>query len=378
MEGTRSGKQFLIATRRKRGRNNNNSNTINTKKNTRRNLRNVAARYQNVIPKRLPRLARMGTPTINPPVSIGKWNQLKDEIDSIPFYLILCHAALCPSYAKCQTPKKTQLKPGIPTYFIPKNTYLMSFTSGGESCMFGPHTMKKVYDMENEFRNFLLLDDPGNISRAKMVNSYPFLSEVKRAAPGSEYPNISCTFHEHNPRKNENGVFRVYNIHDILNSDVENAFNEFSIIKQNEPGPYLEDPSTWYLDDIIHETYTRTGDNRGIFLFAGCTGNFIAAEKRANLVTQNAKAIDTALSMIYEADAAYPSKVSAFDLAKITAINPSLIPHNIGSDEKIAKPDETFMASMSNATSTPISTLFPEVKKEDPAMFKGATNVLKA
>jgi len=330
------------------------------------NWRSVAARYHNTIPRTLPAGAHMGNPAIMPQVSIERWNQLKDELDATPFYLILCHAALCQSYAICRTPTKPETNSGIPTFTIPPHTYIMNFTSGGEYCLFGTHSAAEVKYNEHNFRSLLLLNDRGNVRRGNGV--YPFVSSVMRAAPHSEYPNISCTFHEDDPADNNNGVFPI--------SKADEPTNEHSIIKQDERGPYPGDPEAWYLEDIIAETYKRTGINKGIFVFAGCTSSFIQAKSRANLIGIVDEAASAAQRKIYNAEVEYATLVSAIDKDRIMQFNKNLLPTNHGWPVPIRQVDPTNAAGMAYHLNTNPKILFPDLQAGDPDNFKKVENIL--
>jgi len=243
----------------------------------------------------------------------------------------------------------------------------MNFTAGGEYCLFNAATARFTAVYTNEFRKLLLLHDRDDVERGGVPREHSFVSSVWRAAPSAVYPNISCTFKE-NMGPNELGVFNI---------DTTRKFtNEHSLIKHDELGPYGDD--TWYLDDIIKETYKRTGENKGIFLFSGCTSGFHQAVTKANLTGAIDKAISDAQKLIYLAETEYGTVVSALDKKRLMRINPDLIPTNYGRSFPVIQPDPTSMASLAAATGESIELLFPDIVAKDPGNIERAMRMLKA
>jgi hypothetical protein len=242
----------------------------------------------------------------------------------------------------------------------------MNFTAGGEYCLFNAVTSKLTKTYANEFRKMLLLHDRDDVERGGVPREHSFVSSVWRAAPAAAYPNISCTFKE-KAGPNDLGVFNLETTGKFI--------NEHGLIKHDEIGPYGDD--TWYLDDIIKETYKRTGEKKGIFIFAGCTSGFKQAVTKANLNSAIEKAISDAQRLIYLAEIEYGTTVSALNKKKLMRINPDLIPTNYGMSRSVAQPDPTSMAALAAATGDEIDVLFSDIADRDPEDYKKALSMLK-
>jgi len=244
----------------------------------------------------------------------------------------------------------------------------MNFTAGGEYCLFNARTSSLAAAYSDEFRKLLVLSDRNDVNRGTSVHPHSFVSSVMRATR-IIYPNIGCTFKETASGKNENGVF---------NLDTTSVFtNEHSIIKADEPGPYAEDPDTWYLDDIIRTTYERTGTTKGIFLFAGCTSGFKQATKRSNLTGNIGIAISEAEKKIYTAEVRYRASVPTLDRSSIERINPDMIAKDYGTSLSLVQPDPTSMAALAAATQGSVKRLFSDIAHKDPENVKKAMSMLK-
>lgn len=299
--------------------------------------------------------------------SIQEWEQLKNEVFSIPIYLVACHSAICFSYEHCRTPSRG---PEFPKFQIPPSTYILNFTSGGEYCMFGGYESRLSKTHRNEFRKLLLLDDRSDIEG--QIKGFSFLSSVMRAT-NTIYPNISCTFKEDEGQPNQLGVF------DLDTTSIFN--NKYSILSESEPGPYKEDPTAWYLDDIIHETYKRTGNSKGIFLFAGCSSALTQASSAANLAGPIGKSIADSQQLFYIADIEYNTLVPTIDKERIREYDPSLVVRNVNlhaGNRPIAQPDPTAMASLIHATGETMEGMFPEMESIDPENVKKARSMLNS
>ena len=333
------------------------------------NWNTLAKRYPGPTNMRLPRGARWGTTNVSPPTSLKAWARLTNEVLTIPIYLIACHSALCISYESCKTPSRKQQRLGIPTFRIPSHTYIMNFTSGGEYCLFNASLAIRVKSTATEFRKLLLLNDRADVREGEEAHEHGFVRSVVRAAPDAVYPNISCTFKE-DKGDNELGVFNV--------EETDIFTNEHSLIKHTDPGPYPEDPESWYLDDIINETYKRTKTTRGIFIFSGCTSGFKQAKTKANLNGSAGKAISDAESLIRMADVEYGTKVHGLDREMIESINPTLVPTNFGIRFPVRQIDPTSMAALAAATGETIETLFPNIVEKDPENIKKAKGMLNS
>jgi hypothetical protein len=248
---------------------------------------------------------------------------------STPLYLIACHSAVCISYASCKTPGRK----GTPIFRIPPSTYILNFTSGGEYCMFGTAAAKMVQLHKNEFRKFLLLDDRDDVFRGEAPKEYSFVSSVMRATQ-ADYPNIGCTFKEKPGIPNELGVFNL--------DTTTHIANEHSLISATQLGPYKDD--VWYLDDIINYVYSTQKQNKGIFLFAGCTSGFKQAKLPKNLNGPASKAIEYAHNLIRIAELEYGTTAPVIDRETIEREEPDLLAKNFGIKLPTAQEDPTLMA----------------------------------
>ena len=343
----------------------------NTRKANRRNTWSMLAnKYPRLDPSvNLPAGARYippGTATLYPPTPLPNWKKLVEKITNTPIYLIICHASLCISYASCKTPSRKQKGGGIPTFSIPPDTYILNLTEGGQYCLFGGAEAVLASINKDQFRNILLLDDLEDVFRGK--GKYPFISSAMRATTGSIYPNIGCTFREKPDILNENGVFD-------LEKPIPRIINTYSLIKYDELGPYKDD--TWYLDDIIKNTYTKTGIPRGIFVFAGCTSGFKQAKKAANLNGPIASAILKGVQLIRDAEYEYRSNVGTIDRATIIREAPEHTAINIGTNGRISREDPTLMAYLTAAAGEKdVSVLFPTILKKDPENYAKAMELV--
>jgi hypothetical protein len=320
---------------------------------------NLAKRYR-APTGRLPRGARL-VPTVEilPNVPIADWEQLRDEVMSIPIYLVSCHSALCIDYTQCRTPTRKNTGSEIPSFMIPASTYILNFTAGGEYCLFNEHTSRIARLFQDDFRKLLLINDRDDIGRSTKPQS--FVGQTMRAA-ATEYPNISCTFIE-KAGPNELGVFDL--------AKTSKFVNEQSLIKADEKGPYGDD--TWYLDDIIAETYKRTGTAAGIFLFAGCSSPLTGATSVKNLTGAIGRSIEKAQTMIYLAETSYRTLKPTLSLERITEIDPDLIAYNTGVFHPVAQPTPTDAAAYAYATG---ERLDPNFKKLDPGNFAKSKEIL--
>ena len=274
------------------------------------------------------------------PPSTRRWRLLQQEVMSIPIYLIVCHSSVCISYTSCGMPEREGIKrfPGvtrasIPSFLLPENTYILNFTSGGEICMFHSKYSFDVQRLESEFRKVLLVDDRDEILRTT-ENPEPFVSSVMRAA-NVEYPNFACVLEGLKGGANDSGVFNLSVPHITFTNDE-------SIIKSEEPGPY--DNNEWFLDDLIAETYARTGIHKGIFIFAGCSGINENAASRANLEGRIGRSLLEAQRLLYLAETMYRTIKPTLDLEAITAINARAIARNNGLEKPVSKLGQTNIA----------------------------------
>jgi len=276
---------------------------------------------------------------------------------SIPIYLISCHSALCVNYAQCGTPTRADIGSGIPIFKIPKSTYILNFTAGGEYCLFNAYKAFLTKENRSEFRKLLFINDRDDISRSD--KPFPFVGQVMRAA-AIDYPNISCIFREKGI--NDLGVFDL---------DKTSVFlNENSIIKATEEGPYNDVVGTWYLDDIIAKTYKHAETNKGIFIFAGCSSPLVTAKSVQHLTSAIGKSIDTAQQMIYLAETSYSTLKPTLSRDKIP---PGLIAHNVGYPFRTAQPTATDEAGFAHALGEDID---PDLKGIDPANYETAQKIL--
>ena len=235
-----------------------------SKSKTRRNKLPPGARYVNTI-------------QMHPRVSLDSFRVLYEEIMSIPVYLILCHGAICKSYADCEVPRKEK---GSPKFMIPESTYILNVTSGGEYCMYSPADSLLFKEEEQNLRKLLLIDDRNDTVLAN-ATGYPLLTTLMRATE-VDYPNIRCSFTD--PILTDLGIYNL------------STTDEF--ISKNSLFDVQRGTAVWLLDDLIAETYRVTGNSKGIFLFTGCTSGF-----RDN--AQTAKAVDDAETLLYLAETSY-------------------------------------------------------------------------
>jgi hypothetical protein len=302
---------------------------------------NIATKYPKV---NLMRGVRYANLKMMKPPSLKLWSSFKDEIMSTPVYFINCHGSVCSSYVECGKGNKRALTPkeqkiGIPSFRVPKSTYILSLTSGDEYCLVGGRFINEVIMNTNNFRKLLLVND-----RKTDLRGLDSMHPGQRSLIGSLYratecwyPNIGCSFLDeeldHTREKEEKGapvalgvnevVSGVFPLDDIpartVYSGVLQTLNNTtqSMIKigtrgdHGRIGPY--GIGTWYLDDIINHVYATTGNHKGIFVFAGCTSHYVPDSAKAS------EDIRKCQQLIYEADNTYGTTKPTLDAEAIRA-----------------------------------------------------------
>lgn len=220
-------------------------------------------------------------------------------LDDYDIFLISCHSAICDSYKVCESKKQDiTIKDDnkditIPAFVIPPQTFLLSLTAGGEFCLPPIGLHNQLTDLTN-LRNLFLLDD---LHELELQKEHPLLAGM-RATSGQIYPNLICDFEEPPKIVNELGVYRLNENKDHIQRVTSDA------------NPYPEH-KFWFLEDLIKNTYEKLKIDRGIFIFAGCTGNL---HKTMASLESN----DIAVKLIYLANESYNSLVTT---KKIYAYN---------------------------------------------------------
>jgi hypothetical protein len=325
-------------------------------------LEEVAQRYAvtNYLP---PGAKRVYNPSVHPPTSVYRWLQLKDEIMHTPIYIISGHGVICNTPGQCLTPHILPAdKP--PEFTIPRSTYLINVTAGGEWCMFNSYLVSYIAQLRNEFIKMLLIDSKADIKVDYEAGIYPLLSQINRATE-VEYPNFFCNFWDENPIERRcMGIFPLDKIADKKFVDINNI--EDSLIQTMEPGFY--NMRHWYLSELISETYKRTGTNSGIFIYTGCTTPY--KDDGSNSTTATISHIQT---LIYQGETRYSSIKPTLDTDTLKSNGfDAAIPTDVGTSNSIYAPSPTEIYAQGEAGMN----LSEEARKENinAAKLLGWTN----
>lgn len=280
-------------------------------------------------------------------------------------YVISVHSTICSSYTDCKTPISRKEK-GFPVFKIPKNTFVISFPTAGETCWFDD--FKLISNARDDIRKWLVTTD--KTDAAPSTNSSYFgLSSLYRATDAL-YPNISCSFQEKpGVSINDLGVFDLNKTREFINRN--------SIIKKTDKSPHAEEPTgseqSWYLDELIQRVYEKTGIAKGIFIFVGCLANF-------NDELEAIHALDEAEQLIRMADLTYTSRVPTVGAELIDeGLRPmNHVFRNLSHDRRhVLEPSAHTMASLTHSLRTTLGKAFPNAKQHDTEEFKKAQGVLR-
>jgi len=289
------------------------------------------------------------------------------KLTKIPMYVISTHSAICKSYATCGTPISRKEK-GFPVFKIPKNTFIISMATAGETCRFGNFGLlaRKV----DEIQKWLITTDKTDAISYFPGDSYVGLSSLYRATD-TLYPNVSCTFQSEPGVPNDLGVFDLHKTKDFVHRN--------SIIQQSDKSPHPEEPTgsrqSWYLDELIQKVYEKTGIAKGVFIFAGCMSELHST----NL--DSAESLDFAEQLIRTADLTYTSRVPTVDVNLVSKplrpINLYMRPLN-SEHPHFLEPTALAMASAAHTLGTELRTLFPNAKRFDEKEYNDAKALLLA
>lgn len=295
------------------------------------------AKARNEQGQNLPPGAKYGKLKINKGPTLRKWTAFKNEIMNTPVYFINCHGSVCSNYLRCGKGNTREMTLeesaiGIPSFKVPKSTYILNLTSGDEYCLVGPRLINDIIFNINNFRKILLVNDRKTDVRG-LKNLEPgehsLITSLNRATQ-CWYPNIGCSFLDDDIdiRRESESAGRAVDLTDdekssgVFNLDaiskidfgenmrsVDNATQSMiRIATHGEPGrmgPY--GIGMWYLDDIINHVYKTTGISKGIFVFAGCTSHYLPESTAA------AEDIRNCQKLIYQADNEYGTKQPTLD-----------------------------------------------------------------
>jgi hypothetical protein len=242
---------------------------------------------------------------------------LRKNLDNIPIYAILCHSAICNSYAACGSTRT-----GKPFFNMPPATFFFNLTDGGELCTAPLGLYKKLDPVY--VRNYVVADD---LHESVRTYAYPLLSSANRAASWQEYPNFSCTFQEEEGVLDELGVYEI-------------GFNRYIQIP-------LEKTRPWYLDEIILEVYKKTNNAQGIFVFSGCSSNYETNHPNSYAGTANA------IAVIRKANLEYINSVPTMPIQGV----------NRGAIHSVSTPEPLVIVDMALTFGDPI-TLWSDDKEE--------------
>jgi hypothetical protein len=277
---------------------------------------------------------------------------------NLPFYVISCHAGYCPTYELCGA----EGGKGTPVFNVDRSTNILNFTSGGEFCMFGDEKVNMLFNNKDDFRKMLLVDDRGDvIQKNRMRKSYPFVSIVNRAS-GADYPNFFCSFDGSGPEKDILGVFNLGESRSV--SDITAAN---SLIKNH--GTFVDGEShRWrFLNEIIQEVYSITGNNTGIFLIIGCSTPIVGVTTFDDLTKHISGPETVVQNLIRYADLEYNRIHPTLPYKRIKQINRKLAPGNTGSKLPLIQVGPEAMAGVLHETGENSRTMFPYEMKKDQA-----------
>lgn len=228
-----------------------------------------------------------------------------------------------------------------PEFIIPKSTYVINVTAGGEYCMFSNILVTILSYLRNEFRKFLLVDSKADIIVDHTDDIHPLLYQSNRATE-VEYPNIFCTFWDDDPK--ERKYLGVFPLDKIVGKKLENINNiEDSVIQTMEPG--FHEIGHWFLNELIAETYKRTNTTSGIFIFTGCTGPL--SDDGSELTI---RAMASAQTLIYQGETSYSSIKPTLDADTLKKNNLDIaIPRDVGTYYPLEIPSATEIYALEKA-----------------------------
>ena len=292
------------------------------------------------------------TVTISKEPSIMEWKRFNKQMSEIPSYVVVCHGGF---------------GTGALTFMIPKNTFLLNLTSGGSFC-YGEKTQiismlkKPIYPLLTIESLKELQVDKSIFTRFRdlFIPSGPLYSNATRATH-AEYPNFRCSFQD---KRDYLGVFNT-------KTTVEPT-DKNSLISVNDPGPYGD--YHWFLDDIIHTVYKRTGINNGIFVLLMCSvpnesiDHFTPSRSYVDRMLPNIERdTDKVINLIRKADLEYSSRVPTLDVYQYSELFTNLnLFKNIDIIDKTPElPDPSVILSYARTVDPnknfPLTELFPEV-----------------
>jgi len=314
--------------------------------------------------------------------AISDWKNQSRFIMGLPIYLISCHSTICVSYKACGiTSKPKSTIKGMPTFTLPESVFVLNITSGAEYCYSGDVLSDDIYNQSSDIKKLLLVEDRDEIEMRNLLNSKssnsnsnasnssnssikPLIRRFNRAT-NVVYPNLSCTFVEHDKRYRKNndlGVFNLETTHTPIRS-------KNSLIPATEAGPYPEDPELWFLEDIIN----RISPTNAIFVLVACST--IQIDKNStNNINGIENITDTVQTMIYRADLLYNSLVPTLDIKTIESVDSSKVPYNYGSEPSYL-PTSTTMVLTALAMNEPIGSVYPKPKSKSKSKTKKPSNL---
>jgi hypothetical protein len=197
--------------------------------------------------------------------SFRKALAFQKEIETIPIYFINAHSCLCGKEGECMGEE-------VDFFFeIPSDTYLLTYGEPGDYSCLTEASLDILLSNSETIRDFLTVHSASNLRNLSQGKAYSFFGQLMRATQSIEgeklhYPNINYSFNPDKEgtqaSKNKYGVFRIDENNTVLSMNT--ISNRLSVIPQNSRR------KNWFLKDIIHEVYARTGISKGIFLNGGC------------------------------------------------------------------------------------------------------------
>jgi len=285
---------------------------------------NSGFKLSNYGPTHGPNVKYITNPTVSK-LNIAKGLKFIDEVANLPLYYVSAHACICPEKTMCYG---EMIKP---QFTIPKDTYIISFTTPGECYSSLDFVIIKNKD---NIRKYLYMNSESDVITGDKVGKTRFsiFSGIRRAtSPRTSaeeaipYPNIGFTMNNSDKEKknsNEN-PYGVYNLKNISDPNTE-LNNIMSILPEDAAR------KNWALEDIIREVYEKTNNTKGIFVLTGCLD--ICDNK-----TQTIKDIDNAATIMNHANNMYPTLRETFTKEDLEKLNrQSNIPKNRGVSEPIA------------------------------------------
>jgi hypothetical protein len=239
------------------------------------------------------------------PLDTYTHEQFVIDMQTMPIYMINTHGSICVSYEECErkpplnhpikripTDYSGSFADKFPVFRIPRSTYILNLTGGGEYCIALPDLTQIMIDNKTQIRNFFLLDDRTD-TILPAGPKFPLLYSSKRATD-TLYPDMMLTLKDPD---SQTGVFELTKMKLFK---AEKITNMGAILI-----PEASEKKDWLLSEIIEEVYRIRGDRRGIFIIAACSS---AAEAHNNIQVP-VGALDIASNMIRYADQIYSGQV---------------------------------------------------------------------